>query len=151
MDIPTETTRQVIDRRRLVTLSRLREVLGDVERPDAVWDRALAVPRDDEADLPVVDIHFGTPDGVNGQPAPVRDFDTTERTGADRVARFELGSRREGLPTPVLQVRLSEHLAPDEAYPGSSGCWPPRSARPSTASRRERPSAACPRRSSPAC
>src|SRR5215212_5075897 len=52
MDIATETTRQVTDRRRLALLGRLRELLGTLERTDEVRERALPAPADERRGSP---------------------------------------------------------------------------------------------------
>ena len=78
MDIATETTRRVIDRRRLVQLNRLRDLLGGLEHRDEVVARALPVLRANPDDLPHVEIEDAeTPgdvvvehDGV-GPPGPL--------------------------------------------------------------------------------
>lgn len=95
LDISAETTRQVIDRRRLRHLNRLREVLGELDRVERVPDRALAVLRENPADFPAVELGPGTVEEVVGD-----------------EARFPLGGRHRQ----ALVVRLSEHLAHDTAY-----------------------------------
>ena len=52
MDIATETTRQVIDRRRLELLNALRELLADLDEEDEVAALALPLLRSAAADLP---------------------------------------------------------------------------------------------------
>ncbi len=106
MDIATETTRTVIDRRRLVMLNRLREQVGGAEREEDVLARALPLLRGNAADLPDVRLEESddplATDGVR-----------------DGVARLPIGVRPvAGRPQPVLRVRLSEHVAPDAAYLG---------------------------------
>lgn len=118
LDIATETTRQVIDRRRLTTLSRLREVLGESDNVEAVRERALSVLRDNPADLPTVDIHVGFAANPDDGPLRSHDSETVEASGAGRVARFQLGSSPDEATSPWLEVRLSDHLAPDETYLG---------------------------------
>jgi hypothetical protein len=106
MDIATETTRTVVDRRRLVTLNRLRELLGGVEREEDVAALALPVLRENAADLPDVRLEMS-------------DDARLAETVRDGVARLPLGVRPvAGRRQPVLCARLSEHLAPDAAYLG---------------------------------
>lgn len=92
LDIATETTRQVIDRRRLLLLGRLRELLTGLEHVDDVVARALPLLRSNVDDLPAVD--------VLSESAP----------GGD--VRLALGDGR------VLAVQVSEHQAFDEQYRG---------------------------------
>jgi hypothetical protein len=99
MDIASETTRQVVDRRRLATLSRLRGVLGDLDRAEEVAARALPVLRGNRDDLPAVAIRF------TADPGP-------EQLAVDGVVRIPLGSGHQA----VLEVRLSDRLPADAAY-----------------------------------
>ena len=99
LDIASETTRPLVDRRRLAMLSRLLAVLADLEHPEEVPDRALPVLRGNVEDLPAVHIR------LDGDPA-------LARPAGARVVRLPLGA---GHPA-VLEVRLSDHLQPDAAY-----------------------------------
>ena len=54
LDIATETTRNVVDQRRLSMLSRLWEALGDLEHADDLPERALPVLQSNAADLPAI-------------------------------------------------------------------------------------------------
>src|SRR5688572_6259277 len=93
MDIATETTPQVIDRRRLETLNELGSLLAGLERVDDVAERALPLLRANAVDLPGVEITGAEePDG------------TPEVAGATGWARLPIGSGR------TLVVRLSERL-----------------------------------------
>jgi hypothetical protein len=103
MDIATETTRQVIDRRRLQTLGRLREVLAATDGAAEILARALEVLRADPADFPSAALR---PALAQVEPLEL----------ADEVARLALGPRRIGRG--VLEVRLSAHLEPDAGYLG---------------------------------
>ena len=103
MDIATETTRQVIDRRRLRTLSRLRELLAVLDDAHAVLERGVATLRSDAADFPAVALR---PAVAQDDPLHV----------ADGVARLALGPPRSGRA--VLEVRLSPHIDADPAYLG---------------------------------
>lgn len=100
MDIAAETTRQVIDRRRLTMLGRLREVLAGAARVEDAYAAALGVLRANPGDLPTVDITVGRP-GFS----------------SEVEVRFPLGIARED-PQPVLAIQLSKHLAHDETYFG---------------------------------
>jgi hypothetical protein len=103
MDIATETTRQVIDRRRLHTLGRLREVLAATDGAAEIIERALEVLRADPADFASAALRPAL--------AQVEPLELVEG-----VARLALGPRRIGRG--VLEVRLSAHLEPDWAYLG---------------------------------
>ena len=103
MDIATETTRQVIDRRRLRTLGRLREVLAATDGAAEIFERALEVLRADPADFPSAALRPAL--------AQVEPLELVEG-----VARLALGPRRIGRG--VLEVRLSAQLEPDRGYLG---------------------------------
>jgi hypothetical protein len=100
MDIATETTREVLDRRRLSLLTQLGVVLSEVEHADEVPARALPVLRTAVEDLPWVDIRLGE--------GPAEDAD-------GRLRSLSLASRRTSVQG-ALDVELSEHLVPDGAY-----------------------------------
>jgi hypothetical protein len=104
MDIATETTRHVIDHRRLELLNALRDLLDELEEVDEVVELALPLLRTDVHDLPGVEIQ-------DTDPADGADV-VIEAAGPDRWARLPMGSGR------VLVVRLSDQLAPDDAYLG---------------------------------
>ena len=93
IDIVAETTRNVIDQRRLGMLGSLREVLAGAEVVSDAFASALGVLRENAGDMPAVDILVGEPGFF----------------GRDDV-RLPLGDGR------VLQIALSEHLAHDETY-----------------------------------
>jgi hypothetical protein len=104
LDIATETTRRVIDRRRLELLNGLRDLLDQLERVDEVPDLVLPLLRSNVHDLPGVEIQDADPsDGAEV---------VIEETPHGGWARLPMGSGR------TLVVRLSEHLAPDDAYLG---------------------------------
>jgi serine phosphatase RsbU (regulator of sigma subunit) len=103
MDIATETTQQVIDRRRLRTLGRLREILARLDSADAILERGLATLRADAADFPAVELRPAL-----AQTGPI--------AVAGGVARLVLGPPRSGRA--ALEVELSRHLEPDAAYLG---------------------------------
>ena len=103
MDIAMETTQQVIDRRRLRTLSRLREILAGLDSADAILKRGIASLRADAADFPAVSL----------RPAQAQDGPLVVANG---VARLALGPARSGRA--ALEVELSRHLDPDTAYLG---------------------------------
>src|SRR4051794_11042923 len=109
MDIAAETTQQVLDRRRLHLLSRLGEELSDLTRAADLPERALPLLRADREDFPEVDIRLG---GAPDLPGHV-DVHVQETTSG-LVAWLPLSAPA----APVLVVRLSELLAPDEAYLG---------------------------------
>jgi hypothetical protein len=129
MDIATDTTRQVIDRRRLVMLGRLREMLASLERVEEVRERALPLLWANALDLPAVDIEL---EGL-----------ANDGDGGGWV-RFPLGSAREPGRPPVLASGSATTSTRTRATSASSGWSPPRSARPSTGSAPGRPSAASP-------
>ena len=103
LDIASETTPQVIDRRRLRTLGRLREILASVDTAGAVLARGLAALRADAADFPSVEL----------RPSPAMQGLLVVSKG---VARLAIGPSRAGRG--VLEVRLSDHLEPDANYLG---------------------------------
>jgi serine phosphatase RsbU (regulator of sigma subunit) len=103
MDIATETTRQVIDRRRLRTLSRLREVLAAQETAVGILERGVDALRADAADFPAV--HLRPPQPHEG---------ALVVTG--EAALLALGPASSGRA--MLEVQLSRKLDPDAAYLG---------------------------------
>jgi serine phosphatase RsbU (regulator of sigma subunit) len=109
LDIATETTRQVLDQRRLTTLSRLRDVVGAAEGVDEVLERALPVLRAADRDLPEVEL-------LPGGSAPPGGETRTRPDGA-REMRLPVGARTGGGVPATLVVRLSRHLPEDGAYP----------------------------------
>ncbi|RYU11474.1 SpoIIE family protein phosphatase [Nocardioides iriomotensis] len=106
VDITTETTAQVLARRRLWLLTQLNEALADVHDIAAVRELALPVLRAEARDLPEVDIVLGTQlPGGDGK---------IERGG---LATFPLQTAESG-DAATLVVRLSDMLHPDENYVG---------------------------------
>jgi serine phosphatase RsbU (regulator of sigma subunit) len=99
MDIATETTREVLDRRRLDLLARLSSVLIDVDHPEQVPETALPILRAAAADLPAVEIRLGE------QP-------TSRRLVIDgRTATLPIGSAQG-----TLVVRMGDHQVPNGTY-----------------------------------
>lgn len=118
LDIATETTRQVIDRRRLELLSRLRRLLGDLERVEDVLEHVLPLLRGDVNDFAAVECEL---EGELGGRTSITQTGArwgVEDTPTGRVARFALGSAPNANRRPVLVVELSKHLVPDETYIG---------------------------------
>lgn len=122
LDIAVETTRQVVDRRRLALLARLREELGHLRRADDLAAATLPVLRLDLQDLPEADVRLsGTPSGLGapGLPdAPSVPPDlglSVQTTPSGPVAWVPLGGPRDGAQ-PLLVVRLSSHQVADDAY-----------------------------------
>ena len=108
LDIATETTRQVVARRRLGLLDRLRAVLAEVEEPSDVTEGALAVLRTAPEDLDAV--HLVQPGDRRGD-----DSGPTLDATAAGVVRFSLdGPGRE--PGSFLVVRLNPMLPGDGEY-----------------------------------
>jgi serine phosphatase RsbU (regulator of sigma subunit) len=120
IDIATETTQLVLDRRRLQLLSRLRDDLADLQRAEEVPKRALAVLREARDDLAAVDIRLqGNRTEVSdlrlppGAPARRDGRDLVLR---DRVAWITLTHGDSGAEPSVLVVQLSDRLPVDDAY-----------------------------------
>ncbi|MFI5930626.1 PP2C family protein-serine/threonine phosphatase [Actinoplanes sp. NPDC051494] len=108
IDIVTETTTQVLGRRRLELLSRLNDQLAGVEAVAELVDRALPVLRSHPADLLDVDLLLTGADAPAGLGKDV----LVERTPADGTRVWvRLGDA-------VLSARLSPHLLADAAYLG---------------------------------
>jgi hypothetical protein len=97
LDIAMETTDQVVDHRRLEMLSALRELLGGLNQAEDVLELALPLLRANAHDMPDVEVR------------PM-----TEGGAPDGMLELSLGTG----DRPALAVRLSEHLAPDDAYLG---------------------------------
>jgi hypothetical protein len=102
MNIGTETTPHVVDRRRLQMLSRLWEVLGDLEHAEDLPERALSVLRSNGEDLPAIAVRLD--DEANYANGP-----------QSRAPRSALGLARPS-KRPVLSVNLSDTRPPDAAY-----------------------------------
>ena len=97
LDIAAETTRQVLDQRRLRLLTALGDELRDLDGPAELPERALPLLRAADRDLAAVDILMS--------PAP------------DAPGVLSLPLTGHGA-TGQLRVRLSPHLAPDATYLG---------------------------------
>jgi len=108
LDIATETTRQVVTRRRLGLLDGLRAALVDVEEPAEVTARALPLLRDAPGDFAAVDL---APAGE----AAAEDAHLARGGPANGVVRFSLdGPGREA--GSLLVVRLNPMLPGDDEY-----------------------------------
>ena len=117
MNIAKETTRRVIDRRRLATLGRLRDVLADVERPEDLRDRALPVLLAEPRDVPEADVLLAGQAGGPELPAALLAGRWAAEGGG--VSTLALaGSRRGGGQPPVLVVRTPSQPTPDPGHPG---------------------------------
>jgi serine phosphatase RsbU (regulator of sigma subunit) len=103
IDIASETTRQVIGRRRLELLSRLTDRLGALDDPDMLAREALPLLREYPDDLPGIEMW---PPGPHAR----RPGGELRLDGDGRWARMSLADDAE------LAVRLSPHLAPDDDY-----------------------------------
>lgn len=124
MNIATETTQQVIGRRRLGLLGRLREQLRDVTDLEQLADSALPLLRANAADFAAVDLRL---DGVGSSdarlpaaPASAPDGNEVlvEHTDAGHVAWLPVTAPAAGIADGRLVVLLSPGLAPDEGYLG---------------------------------
>ena len=118
LNIATETTRQVIDRRRLETVSRLHETLGDPDDAEAARTRALSVLRTNPDDLPGAEILLPGPTGPRRSVAGDDELGTVIETRSGPLVRFFLGSAQDVAQRPVLEVHPSESVARDEDYLG---------------------------------
>jgi hypothetical protein len=105
LDIAAETTREVVDRRRLELLGSLRAELSELEHADEVPMRALPLLRAATADLPWVEIRVG-------EEAASRHL-TIDETTAGLVVALPLGTAQGS-----LVVLLSDGHPPDERYLG---------------------------------
>ncbi len=109
VDIVTESTRQVLARRRLQVLTRLGQGLSRASSAVAMVELVLRELRADPQDLVQVDL----------QPGALRDVFTLEgvaRPGEGAVARFALPTSDPRAPQQHLVLRLSDQLALDEDY-----------------------------------
>src|SRR4051812_45395651 len=125
IDIATETTQQVLDRRRLELLAALREELGGVDGPEDIARAALAVLATNRDDLPAAELRLAGADTGARDPrlpdAPGVALDgaavAVQETPAGRVAWLPLGAARAaGADGGLLAVLLSERLAPGGSY-----------------------------------
>ena len=122
MNIATETTRQVVDRRRLRLLARLGDELAAAANAEEIAARAVALLRADPQDLRDVDIRpaGGLPGPGDGQlpeapRTPVVDDLRIEDEPGGPVAWVPLAAAAD---PPMLVARLSERLAADSTYQG---------------------------------
>jgi len=119
LDIVTETTHQVVDRRRLELLARLGELTSDLENTADLPARAVEVLMTAPLDLPAVDVRFPGADGQHQLPGPLATLGTHEVLVGDtpdgRLAWLRVPGAHPGT-SGVLTVALPEHLAPDGAY-----------------------------------
>src|SRR4051812_41984403 len=143
IDIATETTQQVLDRRRLELLAALREELGGVDGPEDIARTALAVLATNRDDLPAAELRLAgadtggrgprrppeprggragaprAPRGLPDEPGVALDGAAVavQETPAGRVAWLPLGAARAaGVDGGLLAVLLSERLAPGGSY-----------------------------------
>jgi len=119
LDIVDETTRRVVDRRRLELLARLGELTSDLESTADLPARAVEVLMTAPLDLPAVDVRFPGADGQHQLPGPLATLGTHEVLVGDtpdgRLAWLRVPGAHPGT-SGVLTVALSEHLAPDGPY-----------------------------------
>lgn len=122
--IATETTRQVLDRRRLTALARLGDALAGVERREDLVRRALDALAEAPDDLPAVDVRLpGVAAGATDAPLPAAPTGVLPRSGlriedlgdGERIAWAPLDVGAGGRP-PLLVAALSPRLAVDDAY-----------------------------------
>jgi serine phosphatase RsbU (regulator of sigma subunit) len=117
IDIASETTAQVLGRRRLALLSRLNDRLAGAEDVRQVLDHALPVLRSAPEDLPGVDILLpGSQTPTAAWPAPLDRDVVVETTGESRIARIRLTDSVHSRSDAVLVSRISPHLAVDDDY-----------------------------------
>lgn len=115
MDIAAETTRQVLDHRRLELLARLGDVATDLGSVQDVAGRALDVLRTAPLDLPVVELQLpGRPAQVL-PPAP-QELRPRQVLVVDGTAWVRVPGDLGHDTVVVLAARLSPELALDAAY-----------------------------------
>ena len=122
IDIATETTEQVVDRRRLELLSRLSAELTDLETDGEAVDFAALVLRSAHRDLSAVAIDVPRSAASVVDPRlPVQTGEllgdlAVDETPAGRVARIRLGTGGRGRAPAVVTLLLNRHLPYDEAH-----------------------------------
>jgi serine phosphatase RsbU (regulator of sigma subunit) len=115
MDIAIETTRQVIDRRRITLLGSLREAISDLDEAKELAPRVLPILRAHPDDLPAVDIRSISSDS-NKNALPVSRIGELHSTPTGRELALALGSTARDDRRSVLVVGLSDRLLEDTAY-----------------------------------
>ncbi|TQS46042.1 PP2C family protein-serine/threonine phosphatase [Cryptosporangium phraense] len=105
IDIASETTAEILGRRRLELLSRLNDRLSDLDHPRELIDRVLPVLRTVPNDL--ADVTIELPGGL----APGQDFALADRQDGP-VVSIRLA------PDATFVAQLSPRLAPDDRYLG---------------------------------
>jgi hypothetical protein len=126
LDIATETTAQVQDRRRFALLARLNAQLIDVDSTEALAPRALPLLRQAVDDLPAVDIRLpGRPQTALDSRLPQAPPSATAEDGlvmqtdaAGRVMGVPLGASSSVAEGPALVVLLSERVPANDNYLG---------------------------------
>jgi serine phosphatase RsbU (regulator of sigma subunit) len=119
IDIASETTAQVLGRRRLTLLGRLNDQLADAEDVQELLDHALPVLRSAPEDLPGVDILLPELQTPTPQwPGPLDRDVVIETTGTGRVARMRIAGADPAHSAAVLISEISPHLAVNEDYLG---------------------------------
>ncbi|GAA3952539.1 PP2C family protein-serine/threonine phosphatase [Actinoplanes auranticolor] len=117
IDIASETTAQVLGRRRLALLGRLNDQLTDAEDVEQLIEHALPVLRSAPDDLPGVEIVLPEDQVPTAAwPAPLDRDVAVETTEAGRIARIRLTGGDRDRSEVVLVSRVSPHLAVDEEY-----------------------------------
>ena len=115
MNIASETTTPVIDRRRLATLGRLRDVLADLERPEDLRDRALPILLAEPRDVPEADVLLP---GDTGSPVlPAAPLAGRACAQDADVTTLALGAPARGGRPPTLVVRTPTGPEPDPGHP----------------------------------
>jgi serine phosphatase RsbU (regulator of sigma subunit) len=117
IDIASETTAQVLSRRRLALLGRLNDQLADAEDVAELLDHALPVLRSAPDDLPGVDILLTEGHASGGAwPGPLDRDVLIESTGTGRTARIRIAGADPAHSAATLISQVNPHLAVDEEY-----------------------------------
>jgi serine phosphatase RsbU (regulator of sigma subunit) len=119
IDIASETTAQVLGRRRLDLLGRLNDRLADAEDVHQLLDAALPVLRSAPEDLPGADILLPEMQASTvAWPTPLDRDVVVESTDAGRIARIRLTAADRSRSDAMLVSRIGPHLAVDDDYLG---------------------------------
>ncbi len=117
IDITSETTAQVLGRRRLALLGRLNDQLAGAEDVGDLLDHALPVLRSVPEDLPGVEILLPERQlPTAAWPGPLDRDVAVETTETGRIARIRLTGVERARSDAMLVSRISPHLPVDEEF-----------------------------------
>lgn len=122
VDIATETTAQVVSRRRLGLLASMADALTNLADPEDILRKAIGVLRDHPADLPEAEVIMPGPPRRGGRALPAappsfaRRNLVIDRDSGRPVLWLRLTEGASSRESPILVARLSPYIPTDDAY-----------------------------------